>query len=233
MINLNLNKFLLSILILILVVSLGGYFLFIHSDDTNLGSDHTGYVVKHIYNHYNSNITIAIITGMHPRETLAVGPEMLTAQVFAFFNRVKVINYEVVVEEDADKYKESRNNGEALVVNYIMPDIYKSNADLIIISHSHIPSYGKGFYVATPAMDSTSRYLGESIANAGINFRYYPNKGNAKYKSSSAALISKPLANNGYPVLVYEIPENITALDSFSKTYDLMTISTDILKKMN
>jgi hypothetical protein len=137
------------------------------------------------------------------------------------------------VEEDADKYKESRKNGETLVVNYIMPDIYKSDIDLVIISHSHIPSYGKGFYIATPAMDSASVYLGENIATAGINFRYYPNNGNAKYKSSSAALISKPLANNGYPLLVYEIPENITEWDSFSKTYDLMSISTYILKKMN
>jgi hypothetical protein len=230
---LSLSKILVSILFLFLVVFLGGCFLFICSDTTDLGSDHTGYVLKHIYDHYNSNITIAIITGMHPRETLAVGPEMLTAQTFAFFNKVKVINYEVVVEENKDKYKESRNNGEALVVNYIMPDIYKSDIDLIIISHSHIPSYGKGFYVATPAMDSASVHLGESIANAGINFRYYPNKGNAKYKSSSAALISKPLANDGYPLLVYEIPENITALDSFSKTYDLMSVSTDILKEMN
>ena len=170
---------------------------------------------------------------MHPRETLAIGPEMLSAQAFAFFNRVKVVNYEVVVEEDADKYEESRNNGEALVVNYVMPDIYKSDINLVIISHSHIPSYGKGFYVATPAMDSASVYLGESIANSGINFRYYPTKGNAKYKSSSAALISKPLANAGYPLLVYEIPEDITALDSFSKTYDLMSVSTDILREMS
>lgn len=227
----NLNN-ILVILVLILVVFLGGCFLFISGDDTNLGSNHTGYVVKHVYNHYNSDITIAIITGMHPRETLAVGPEMLSAQLFAFFNKVKVVNYEVVVEEDADKYKESRHNGEALVVNYIMPDIYKSDTDLIIISHSHIPSYGKGFYVATPAMDSASTYFGENIVKSKIGFRYYPNKGNSKYKSSSAALISKPLANAGYPLLVYEIPENITAIDSFTKTYDLMTVSTNILKEI-
>ena len=134
------------------------------------------------------------------------------------------------VTKDPTDYTNSRNNGESLVHDYVVPDIIENTtADAVIISHSHIEGYGEGFYVATPAMDDASVYLGESIRDSGIDFNYFPSNSNGNYQSSSAALVSAPLANAGFPTLVYEIPENITSWDSTSRTYDLLQVVYDLV----
>ena len=46
---------------------------------------------------------------------------------------------------------------------------------------------------------------------------------------SSIELVSKPLADNGYPTLVYEIPENITEQESTDRTYDLLVKTFELL----
>ncbi|MDO5851520.1 MAG: hypothetical protein Q4Q23_03445 [Methanobacteriaceae archaeon] len=229
----KLKKILLIVIILIIISSLSLFILYNNNDTSTIGSDDTGHVIKTVYNHYNSNVTIAIITGIHPRETLAINPEIEAAKVFAFFNNVKVVNYNVVVEKDSSDYNLSRTNGEHLVSNYVVCDIYNSNADVVIISHSHIPTYGEGFYVATPEMDQKSVDLAQKIQSGGINFNYYPNNGKSSYNSSSAVLVSKPLAISGYPTLVYEIPENITENDAYQNTYNLMKFCLDYLNNLS
>jgi hypothetical protein len=79
--------------------------------------------------------------------------------------------------------------------------------------------------VATPQMDIASVNIAQIIRGSGSNFNYYPAAKNAKYKSSSAILFSKPLAIAGYPTLVYEIPENVSSYESFYMTYKLLEIS--------
>lgn len=181
-----------------------------------------GYVKKEVNNLYESNETMIIITGIHPRETLAIDPEVNSARLFAITHQVNMIIYNVTVTKDASDYSKSRANGEHLVAEYVVPDINTTNSGVVIISHSHIPSYGEGFYVATPEMDDKSVNLANSIKNSGIDFNYYPVTDNMEYKSTSAVLVSKPVAQAGYPTLVYEIPENITSQESTVRTYDLL-----------
>ena len=45
--------------------------------------------------------------------------------------------------------------------------------------------------------------------------------GNETYKSTSAVLVSKPIAQAGYPTFVYEIPEDIWEFTSTGKTKEL------------
>lgn len=142
-----------------------------------------------------------------------------------------MVNYNVTVTKDPEDYKNSRYNGEHLVSEFVLPDIYKSKADAVIISHSHIEGYGEGFYIATPAMDEASVKLAENIKNSEIDFNYYKTPENTTYESTSIELVSKPLADAGYPTLVYEIPENITEQESTDRTYDLLVKTYDLLNQ--
>lgn len=231
----NLKKVIKSIflvIIILLVVSVGlvAYTYFTGHTSQTIATTDIGYVTKEVDNIYESNMTMVIITGIHPRETLAIEPEVDAARMFALTHNVNMIIYNVTVTKDAADYKNSRANGEKLVAEHILPDINRTDARVVIISHSHIEGYGEGFYVATPEMDEPSVHLAESIRDGGIGFNYYPRTGNEEYKSTSAILVSKPLAQSGYPTLVYEIPENITTMDSTMRTNNLLTKCYEILK---
>ena len=90
----------------------------------------------------------------------------------------------------------------------------------VIISHSYIPEYGQGFYLATPEMDGDSVNMAEKIRDSS-DFNYYPMQGNETYKLTSAQLVSKPIAQSGYPTFIYEIPEDISERTATDKTKEL------------
>ena len=65
-----------KILIIILVLLIVGFILStFNGTTTKIASDDVGYVSKTTYLNPASNITIVVITGIHPRETLAIEPE--------------------------------------------------------------------------------------------------------------------------------------------------------------
>ncbi|MBR4447969.1 hypothetical protein [Methanobrevibacter sp.] len=165
---------------------------------------------------------IALITGIHPRETLSIEPEIQAAKEFAN-DDVKIIHYKVTVTDNPHDYNTGRANGERLINEYVNQNVTQSDADAVIISHSHIPEYGVGFYLATPEMDDESVNVAEKISNAS-DFNYYPVKGNETYKSTSAKLVSKPIAQSGYPTFVYEIPEDISQRTATDKTKELFNL---------
>ncbi len=226
----SLAKKIVTIIMFLLIVFTVPYLIYEWHSHEEIGSNDMGYVTKDIYNHYNAEKTIILITGIHPREKLAINPEIESAKRFALTQNAVLINYNVTVTKDSEDYKNSRYNGEHLVSEFVLPDIYQSNADAVIISHSHIEGYGEGFYLATPAMDAASVRIAEGIKNSGIDFNYYKTDTNVtSYESTSIDLVSKPLADHGYPTLVYEIPENITEQESTDRTYDLLVNILEIL----
>ena len=212
-------------IIIILIILLGLILIFGNSkdisyetlEDTDIGSVEVG-----ICGNENATKCIALITGMHPREPLSIGPEIEAAKQFGG-DDVKIIHYKVTVTRDAQDYNLGRANGESLVHDYVNPHVTSSDADAVVISHSHIPEYGEGFYVATPQMDDASVRIAKNINQSG-DFNYYPVTGNETYKSSSAVLVSKPIAQAGYPTLVYEVPENVFEFIITFKTKDLFNI---------
>ena len=217
-----------AIVVLLLLV-IGGFALYEFTnqieitykscDENDLGS-----VEKIIYGNESSNHTIALITGIHPRETLSIEPEIKAAKEFVKRNDdVKIIHYQVNVTKDPEDYQNGRANGESLVHDYVNPDVTASDADCVIISHSHIPEYGEGYYLATPEMDNASVKIAKTINKTG-EFGYYPVTGNETYKSTSAVLVSKPIAQAGYPTFVYEIPEDITDFEATFKTMKLFEL---------
>lgn len=189
-----------------------------------IGNNSLGTVEKIIYGNASANNSIALITGIHPREKLSINPEIKAAKEYASeHDDVKIIHYQVNVTKDKKDYKKSRNNGESLVHDFVNPDVTQSDADCVIISHSHVEWYGEGFYLATPQMDNASVKIAKKI-NKTTDFGYYPRTGNETYKSTSATLVSCPIAKAGYPTFVYEIPENITKQDSTDKAKELFDL---------
>lgn len=189
-----------------------------------LANDSLGTVEKIIYGNESANNSIALITGIHPREKLAIDPEIKAAKEYVKdHDDVKIIHYQVNVTKDPKNYKKGRANGESLIHDYVNPDITKSDADSVIISHSHVDWYGEGFYLATPKMDNASVKIAKKI-NKTSDFGYYPRTGNETYHSTSAVMVSCPIAEAGYNTFVYEIPENITAQDSTDWTKDLFDL---------
>ena len=212
-------------IIIILIILLGLILIFGNSKDISyetLADTDIGSVEVGICRNENATKCIALITGMHPREPLSIGPEIEAAKQFGG-DDVKIIHYKVTVTRDAQDYNLGRANGESLVHDYVNPHVTSSDADAVVISHSHIPEYGEGFYVATPQMDDASVRIAKNINQSG-DFNYYPVTGNETYKSSSAVLVSKPIAQAGYPTLVYEVPENVFEFIITFKTKDLFNI---------
>jgi hypothetical protein len=211
-------------LIIIFLLIIGGAFYFKEKPSEKsthilLADNDLGTVEKIIYGNESANNSIALITGIHPREKLSINPEIKAAKEFAD-NDTKIIHYQVNVTKNPKNYEKGRANGESLVHDFVNPDVTRSDADCVIISHSHVEWYGEGFYLATPEMDNKSVKVASKI-NRTTDFNYYPRTGNETYKSTSAVLVSKPIAQAGYPTFVYEIPENITKQDSTDKTIEL------------
>ena len=120
-----------------------------------LANTSIGTVEKCVYGNENAPKCIALITGIHPREPLSIEPEIKAAQQYEN-DDVKIIHYKVTVTDRPTDYNAGRANGESLVHDYVNPDVTKSDAGAVIISHSHMPGYGQGFYLATPEMDDAS-----------------------------------------------------------------------------
>lgn len=215
------------ILIAVFLMIIGGIVFFESTqypeiEYTTLANTSIGTVEVGTAGNENATTCIALITGIHPRETLSIGPEIQAAREFGNDN-VKIINYKVTVTENPEDYEQGRANGESLVHDYVNPNVTSSDADAVIISHSHNADYGEGFYLATPEMDNSSVNIAEKISEKS-DFNYYPVTGNETYKSTSAVLVSKPIAQAGYPTFVYEIPEDIWESTATGKTKELFNL---------
>lgn len=177
-------------------------------DHSVLGSDSSGYVTKDIYSHSGfGNTKIAIVTGMHPREISAktVVPSVIKSYVIT--HNVEIVNYQINVTDHPDDFTTGRSNGEGLVAQYVIPDIKKSNYNLVIIVHDHKNGYGNGYYIATPTMDAKSVALAENVNSLLPDFYYYQRNIDEKAESTSINGVDNPIAAAGTPIFVYEIPE--------------------------
>ena len=87
---------------------------------TTLANTSIGTVEVGVSGNENASTCIALITGIHPRETLSIEPEIEAARQFGN-DDVKIINYKVTVTQDAQDYEKGRANGESLVHDYVNP----------------------------------------------------------------------------------------------------------------
>ena len=204
---------------------------------TTLGSDSRGDVIKDVYTPNNTlssklgNITgtssqkkvkVAVVTGIHPRETLSINASNAVVKDYAKSHNVEIVHYTIIVHENFDYYTSGRNKGQGLAADYILPDVAKSDYDLVIICHDHKKGYGDGFYIATPLMDNKSVTLAEKVDSAMSGLRFLPSDSNPKKKGTSTEIFTKPLAASGHPTFVYESPEWVSYGEAYNVTYNLI-----------
>jgi hypothetical protein len=225
----NFKKRYFLVIILLLIV---GVIIFVNlSSHSSIGSDSKGYVTKDVYSHYGqSNTKIAVITGMHPRETLSSTIIPYVIKFYALTHNVEITNYQVTVQDNPTDFNIGRANGQDLVASYIVPDIKNSNESLVIICHDHEQGYGNGFYIATPSMDSKSVALGTAVHSLLTNFNYYQRSTDEKAQSSSINQVDIPIASTGSGVFVYEIPEWYGYWEAFWNTYSLLDASVKVIQ---
>lgn len=219
-------------MISICIVIAGTFFLLANMNFGNatIGSNSKGYVTKEVYASPGPHqVKIAVITGMHPRELHATDLVPQVVKQFALQNNVEIVNYQVIVTDQPQNFDIGRSNGQALVAQYVIPDIKKSNDSLVIICHDHQQGYGTGYYIATPTHDTKSIALGQSVHKLLPQFNYYPGSTDSK-ESSSIAQVDEPLTQAGYPVFVYEIPEWVGDAEANNMTYKLLNTSLNAIK---
>ncbi len=191
--------------------------------NSTLGSDGNGYVKKFEYSFKNApKGKIAIVTGMHPRETLSKNASEDAVKKYAQSNRVNIVNYMVEVNESYDNVFAGRNKGESLVADYIVPDIVKSGFKVVIICHDHKKGYGDGFYVATPTMDPKTLALADAFRKISPEYKYCERDPDKTAKSKSISRVDEPIANSGTPIFVYESPEWLGYNEAYNSAYKLI-----------
>jgi len=198
------------------------------SGPTVLASDNRGTIIKETFTSLNASEsssaldkkTIAVVTGMHPREKLSQNTVDDAIDQYSLSANQEIVHYHVNVTNNPNNYVAGRSNGEGLVSSYIISDIKKSNVDMVIICHDHAPGYGKGYYVATPKMDSPSVVMAELIEKNLPEFTYYRVTAGAEHGSSTLT-VSYPLAKAGICTLVYEMPEWATYTQAFQENKKL------------
>jgi hypothetical protein len=188
-----------------------------------IGSDNKGVVTKVVYsNSSNSSAKIAVITGMHPREILAKNVVPGVVKSYTQKNNVEIVNYKINVTAYPENFYTGRNNGEYLVAKYVIPDIKKSDYNLVIVCHDHEEGYGEGYYIATPSMDAKSIALGQKIRNNLTDFNFCLRDVTKKVESRSIETVNDPIVATGTPLIVYEIPEWLDKSDVAHNTNRLL-----------
>jgi hypothetical protein len=199
---------------------------------TVIGSNSYGYVDKYVYNGSSpinaDNKKIAIITGIHPREKLSKSVWTDLIKNYKIPHGWIIVQYDINVVENPSDFSVGRSNGESLASSYVLPDIRKSQYDLIIVCHDHEPGYGDGFFFATPRMDSKSVSFADSLKQKLSNFNYYKNNNNAT-EGTSNIHFTNYLVSDGYRTIVYEMPGLSTYAYAYNMTDTLLNNSIQTL----
>ena len=222
--GLKLKIFFVSLIIIIAAVL--GFLLFTDGVAEKIGENDLGYVTKVNYTHTDSpKAKIAVISGMHSRETLHLTVLPYVCRYFSITDPdVEIVNYRVKVTDSPEDFNRGRANGESVVHDIVVDDIAKSDYDLVIIGHDHELDYGEGYYIATPTMDNKSVKLAEKVSK-DIGFNYYKRNLTVPAKSSSILNVDNPIVETGTRVFVYEMPETDSKTNGFWKSYSLLESS--------
>lgn len=217
--------------LIIIIAAILGFFLLTEGTSELVGENSLGSVTKvnHVYSD-DPSVKIAVVSGMHSREKLHMFVLPLACRFFALTHRdVEIINYRVNVTDSPEDFNRGRANGESLVHDYVVEDVAKTDPDLVIVGHDHEPTYGEGYYIATPTMDNASVDLAEAVTD-DIGFNYYKRNKTRPTKSTSIKTVDNPLVDTGTLVFVYEIPETDFRSSAFWHSYKLLEASYNHLK---
>lgn len=171
------------------------------STNSQIGNSTLGYVYKEgPYGNTSSDVKIAYILGVHPREK---GAHQLMEQAF----KEKENNlqycyyiYRVNVTENPTDFSASRYNGQLLAKQFIVPDAINNNFTFAIDSHYSNGAWGVARFVFTPNENNTlSSQIGHALSDNFDWMTYY-----TPTNPSSPEYVTGPLNDGGVAAIIYE-----------------------------
>jgi hypothetical protein len=167
----------------------------------NIGNNSLGYVVKEgPYGNTSSDVKIAYILGVHPREK---GAHKLMEQ--SFKEKADNLNYcyyiyKVNVTENPTGFSASRMNGQKLAKEFIVPDAISNNITFAVDSHYSNGAWGVERFIFTPDKKNELSYtLSKSIAD-NFDWIVYFTPDNP----TSPRYLTGPLNEGGVAAVIYE-----------------------------
>lgn len=168
---------------------------------TLIGNNSIGSVYKEgPYGNDSSNVSVAYILGVHPREK---GAHRLMEE--AFKEKADTLNYtyylyKINVSSASTDFSQSRLNGQKLAKEYAVPDMINNNFTFAVDVHYSNGHWGVSRFVFTPSEDNgLSSQVGHTLANNFDWLTYYvPND------PSSPEYVTGPLNDGGVAAIIYE-----------------------------
>ena len=172
---------------------------------TTVGKDENGTVYKIVAGKMDSNETVGIIIGVHPREHEI--HEIINSTIYNITGEngtnnltKKFVIYYVKVDENLTSRADTREAGEALAHKYIVPKIKEDHPFVVIDVHEIDPEYEYSNFIFSVSnkTDKINEYLEKISRDVNlVNFQF--NEGTSPLK------VTIPIANQGINTLLMEI----------------------------
>lgn len=169
-----------------------------------LGKNSNGYVKCIEVGNHSSNVKIAYIIGLHPRENKphkAIYNQLLSKSKSGKL-KYRYFIYNITVTKNPYNFNVGRMSGQLLAQKYVLPHAKKAGYDLVIDIHSNGGSsvgYKKKYFVNAPLNDYKSKRIAKKLINLipGLSY-YYPRV------QTSPPYCANPLVRSGTKTIVYE-----------------------------
>ncbi len=166
-----------------------------------IGNNSIGTVYKEgPYGNTDSDVKIAYILGVHPREK---GAHQLMEQ--ALKEKVGGLNcsyylYKINVSSDSTDFTASRMNGQKLAQEFAVPDMIKNNFTLAVDVHYSNGHWGVSRFMFTPRENNTlSNQIAHGICDSFEWMTYY-----VPPDPTSPAYVTEPLNDGNVSAVIYE-----------------------------
>lgn len=226
----NYEKIIITIIFLILAVSLikisfNEYPTENKSSGLIIGNTSYGYVEKEFYGNQDSNETIAIIVGVHPRESGFHNATAASLNDKSRYLSKKYVLYKIHVTRSPLHFTKGRMNGQLIANKIIVPDVIKIKPQLVVDIHEDLGQevgYKYSRFIYPVSKDNkTVNYVNNITQKISFLKRYSPG-------GSSPLYVTKPIANYGISAIVYETYKE----DSYNKKYSDASQFIDVLDKL-
>jgi len=195
------------------------------SSEIFLGNKSYGYAEKVVYGNQNSNETVAIIVGVHPRES---GFHNATAAALKDKSRSlskKYVLYRIHVTKKPLHFTIGRMNGQLIANKIVVPDIIKTKPQLVVDIHEDLGdevSYRYSRFIYSVSKDNeTQNYVNNIVQKIPYLKRYSPG-------GSSPLYVTKPISEEGINAIVYETYK----YDTYERKYSDAAKFIDVLDKL-
>jgi len=167
---------------------------------TTLATTNDSTVVKEgPYGNTSSNITVAYIVGVHPRESAS--HQAIIESIHDSDSSLEKRYYLYIINAPLyqNNYPQERMNGQLLTNKYVVPDIINNNYQLAVDVHSSNGSYPFNRFIFAPARGNKSISIALELEDkiSWLKYYYPPNPSSIEY-------VTLPLIQNGIPSIVYE-----------------------------